>query len=502
MKEIYKDVLDIRRRVFAETARLAYEDADLSELEDASYRLFPGGKATIREDIFRDRAIAEEMLRMAMGMDVRDHDKFEKVTESFDKVNMNTNAYQAPLINVIKFACEACPGGYYMATDNCRKCLGRPCVQSCPVNAITIGKTRAEIDEEKCINCGRCEQNCPYNAIVPIIRPCENVCGVDAIYTDELGLAGIDHDKCVACGRCMNECPFGAIADKTQIYQLIKAIKNDKRVYAMLAPSFVGQFGALTTPAQVFEGIKELGFEDVVEVALGADFTTLHEAMEYLEEVPAKLPFMGTSCCYSWTSLVERQFPDLVEYISDSGSPMKYTAEYIKEKDPEAIITFIGPCISKKLEGIEKLSHVVDFVITFEELMGMFVAKGIEPSEIEISKEIEDSSITARGFAKAGGVAEAVVDLIQKIDPEREILIEGASSLEECVKLLRQAQAGLKDGYLLEGMACPGGCIAGPGTLVSLQRANKALKEHMENAPYADPLENKFLPEELKEKTK
>lgn len=498
MKESYMSIMNIRRKVFAEVARISYEDSDLSELEQASYRLFPGETATLRKDIFRERAIAEEMIRLAMGLDIREIDTYKKITDGFDKINIDENAYEEPLISVIKFACESCPTRSFFVTNNCRNCMAHPCTNVCPVNAVSIGKDGAVIDTEKCIKCGRCKNTCPYSAIVEYERPCASVCGVNAIEDDEVGRAVINHDKCVACGRCITQCPFGAIADKTQIYQLIKALKSNKKVYAIIAPSFIGQFGALTTPAQLAEAVKLLGFEELIEVGLGADMTTLHEAKEYLHKVPNEIPFMGTSCCYSWSLMIDYNFPELKGYISDTGSPMKYTAEYVKKKDPNALVTFIGPCTSKKLEAIDKVKDHVDFVITFEELMGMLVAKNIEPSELEVSRDIEDASTTARGYAVAGGVADAVKKVCEELEPGREIKIEGANSLSECIKMLKLAKAGKKDGYLLEGMACPGGCVAGVGTIASTTRVKKALSKFMSEAEIKTPFDNQFVDDSLK----
>ena len=195
--------------------------------------------------------------------------------------------------------------------------------------------------------------------------------------------------------------------------------------------------------------------------------------------------------------MVEKLFPDQFDYISDSASPMVETAKYIMKKDPEAKIAFIGPCISKKLEALrDDVKDYVHFVITFEELMGMFVGKGIELSEIDISKEIQDASALGRGYAIAGGVAEAVKRTAAVIEPSREINIEGASTLHDCVKLMRLAKAGKKKGYLLEGMACPGGCIAGPGTLASFNRVRKAVTEFKNQAACKTPLENNIIDKE------
>ena len=499
MKESYVDLVNIRRKVFALIAKMAYEDIDLNDLERASYRLIPGEVATYRENVFRERAIIEERLRLTMGLEARHMNEYTRITDGIDEVNVNEIVFTPPLVNVITFACEACPTRTFQVTDNCRKCLAHPCTNVCPVNAVSIGKNRAIINDDKCIKCGKCKDACPYSAIVEYHRPCAFVCGVNAIESDYLGRAKINEDKCVSCGRCVTQCPFGAIADKSQIYQLVKALKAKKNMYAMVAPSFIGQFGVLARPIQIVEGIKQLGFKDVVEVSLGADITTLHEAKEFIEKVPNEMPFMGTSCCNSWTLMVEKMFPEEYEYISDSASPMVETAKYIKQKDPDAIITFIGPCISKKLEALrEDVKDYVHFVITFEELMGMFVAYNIELSEIEVDKEIQDASTLGRGYAIAGGVAEAVKNTAQILDPSREINIESASNLYDCVRLMRLAKAGKKDGMLLEGMACPGGCIAGPGTLASMNRVRKAIIEFKNKAAYKTPLENTIIDDEMK----
>jgi [FeFe] hydrogenase (group B1/B3) len=501
MKESYVNLINIRRQVFAKIAKLAYDGTDLNELEKSSFEILPGEVAKYRDSIFRERAIVDERLRLTLGLGLRKPTDYHRVTDGISEADVDETQFVEPLVNVITFACEACPTKAFNVTDNCRKCLAHPCTNVCPVNAVSIGKDRAIIDQDKCIKCGRCKETCPYSAIVKYERPCAAACGVNAIDSDYLGRAQINPDRCVSCGNCIVQCPYGAISDKSQIYQLIKSLKKNDHMYAIIAPSFLGQFGPLATPVQIFEGIKQLGFEDVVEVSLGADITTLREAKEFLERVPEEHPYMGTSCCNSWTIMVKKLFPDQYQYISDSASPMVETAKYIKSKDPEANITFIGPCISKKLEALrEDVKDYVHFVITFEELMGMFVAKGIELSEIEVSKEIQDASTLGRGYAIAGGVAEAVKNTALKINPSREINIEGASTLHECVKLMKLAKAGKKNGYLLEGMACSGGCIGGPGTIASINRVRKAVTEFKNQSEYETPFDNDTIDEKLRSK--
>ena len=478
MKSSYVDVINLRRMVFANIAYMAYNDEDLSQLNDVTFRMLPGEVASYHDDIFRERAVLGERLRMALGLDARTADQTGPITEGIKDIDVDTRVFEPPLVQVIKISCAACPERHIYITDNCRTCLAKPCMNECPVDAISLGEDRMVIDQDKCIKCKKCVNACPYSAIVETGRPCAQACGVKAIGSDHLNRAEIDHEKCVSCGACITACPFGAIADKSQIYQLVKSIKNNDQVYGIVAPSFAGQFGPLASPEQIKEAIKAVGFDNVIEVGLGADLTTMNEAKEFIEEVPDKIPFMGTSCCYSWKLAVEKNFPELNKYISDSSTPMVYTALQIKKEHPNSKVVFIGPCISKKLEALQdEVKEYVDFVITYEELMGMFIAKGVEPSEMVVEKDLEDASSTAREYSLGGGVAKAVVARVKEIDPERKVVVENADGLHECIKMLRLAKAGLKNGKLLEGMACSQGCVGGPGTIVPRHRSRKAVQE-------------------------
>lgn len=254
MNELYKDIIEVRRNVFSEITRIAYSDEDLMEaLENAPMKILPGEVTERRDSIFKERAIVGEQLRLALGLPVRKASEFRRITEGINAVDVTDRVYEAPLVNIIPFACNACPTKSLEVTPNCRKCVAHPCIQVCPVKAISMGETQTHIDKEKCIRCGKCKDVCPYSAIIQYDRPCAKACGVNAIGSDEYGRAQIDYTKCVSCGQCMAHCPFGAIADKSQIYQLIKSMRNKKEKHiAIVAPAFVSQFGAKIKPAQVF----------------------------------------------------------------------------------------------------------------------------------------------------------------------------------------------------------------------------------------------------------
>ena len=240
-----------------------------------------------------------------------------------------------------------------------------------------------------------------------------------------------------------------------------------------MAPAFVGQFGTGVTPDQVKGALKELGFFDVYETAIGADMGCMAEAEYYVKEVATgKQPFSLTSCCPSWSVLAKKFFPETISQISNELTPMVATARVIKEEHPDACVVFIGPCASKKLEASRRtVRSDVDFVITFEELAGMFAARNIDLGSAPKDDKLEDATGAGRGYGVAGGVAGAIEQCIREYYPDVDVNIEHAESLAECRKILMLAKAGKKNGCLIEGMACPGGCIGGAGTNISINQA-------------------------------
>ena len=319
---------------------------------------------------------------------------------------------------------------------------------------------------------------------------------MNAIGKDQYGRADIDHEKCVNCGQCLVNCPFGAIVDKGQIFQLIHAIKKGEKVIAIIAPAFWGQFGEKVTPGQILTAMKQLGFEGLEEVAVGADLCAVEEAEEFMEHVPARQPFMATSCCPAWSVMAKKEFPGFAPYISMTMTPMVLTARLQKRKHPDCKIAFIGPCAAKKLEANRKsVRSDVDFVLTFEELLGMFDAKEIDFKTLEADPAdgMDEGSGFGRGFAVGGGVAAAVVEAIKHIDPDREILIEYGDGLKECRKMLAMAKAGKRNGYLLEGMGCPGGCVAGAGTLRPVKESTASVERFKNAASSMSTTESPYL---------
>lgn len=436
-------VQELKYKVLREVAYHTYEGNLLESLYDIPKDIIPGKKPTMRCCVYKERAIIEDRIKMAMGG---------------EKSNKN-------VIQVIPSACDECPVGGYEVTSACRGCISHRCMEACPRNAISFDSNqKAHINKDLCIECGRCSLVCPYTAIRNYKRPCQNACKVNAISMDEEKVATIDESKCISCGACVYMCPFGAIADKSYIVDAIEMIKRSEnntkyKMYAIVAPSISSQFTYVKL-GQVITGLKELGFYHIIETALGADMVAWDESKELEEK-----GFLTSSCCPAFVAYVKSQYPKLVDKISSNYSPMARLGMFIKETDPEAKVIFIGPCTAKKSEFQDpKIKPYVDSVLTFEELQALFDSREIELADLP-EELLDNASYFGRIFARSGGLSDAVVEALKEKGSSFKVNASVCSGIDDCKKALLLASKNIGNTNFIEGMACIGGCIGGAGNL-------------------------------------
>lgn len=465
------EVVKIRRKVLAETARHAFA----GNLKENIYEI---QKTVVTEDgpryrccVHKERAVLQDRIAIALSQPIGT--QLEEAAENA----LTGKSAEIPIIHVLPEACDKCPIDKFIVTDACRNCLAHNCIASCPKKAILVVQNRAYIDKTKCVECGLCKRSCSYGAIIEVSRPCERSCDLRAITAGSDRKAVINYDKCVQCGACKVGCPFGAISDRSMIVQIISHLKKGSRVYALIAPAVVGQFGVKVKPAQVYSALQKIGFHSVKEVALGADIVAIEETKEFINRAKEQPDFMTTSCCPAFVSMVEKHMPEIKDKISTTVSPMIAMGKVIKHEDPEAVIVFIGPCIAKKAEAA-RYPGVIDFVLTFEELAAMFVGGNVNIAEIEEGPYQSTASRDGHVFARAGGVLTAVLNASQEMEPDIKVLPHRCEGLENCRAALASIRDGKIEANFFEGMACVGGCVGGPGTLGDYRVTSKLVDNH------------------------
>lgn len=437
-------VQHLKYKVLREVARYAWEDTLLENVMDIPAKIAPGKVPTMRCCVYKERAILADRVRIAVGG---------------NKDNPN-------VIEVIETACDECPMGGYEVTNACRGCLAHRCVDACKFGALSLDKNHvAHIDKTLCKECGACAKGCPYSAIISLKRPCQNACKIKAISMNDERVATIDNDTCISCGACVYQCPFGAIMDKSYLLDVIDIIKKSNgnenyKVYAIVAPSISSQF-SYARLGQVITGLKELGFHTVIEVALGADMVADAESRELVEK-----GFLTSSCCPAFVSFIEKNHPDLVQYISHNLSPMATLGKYLKEHDENCRVVFIGPCTAKKAEAQkEGVKEYIDVVMTFEELQALFDSRNIDITTLD-DTALDNASFFGRIFARSGGLTDAVNQAMKEHgDTDFDLKPCVCDGIEECVIALLKKKKGVLDANFIEGMACVGGCIGGAGCL-------------------------------------
>jgi [FeFe] hydrogenase (group B1/B3) len=433
-------------------------------------RIPPGSEAKYRCCVYKERAVVRSRVLAGLGFSVEADDEMTSLLEYADAA-LKRKRIEGPPLTIIDIACKGCVNSRYYVTELCQGCLARPCETICPFGAVTVKDGHSTIDVKKCRNCGKCKEACPYHAISKISVPCEENCPVDAITKGEHGVASIDFTKCISCGCCVAACPFGAVLERSQVVDILRALKSERKVAAITAPALVGQFEA--SLRKLSTAMKKLGFSEVVEVASGAERTAREEAEELMERLSENGSFMTTSCCPAYIQTVRRHMPEMLPHISDTPTPMHYTGEMVKSKDPQVLTVFIGPCVAKRREAME--DSCVDHIMTFEELASVFEAAGIDPASCEDDTDLPEVSAEGRGFALSGGVAAAVKSFIGSENEIRTACINGTSKSE-----IARMRAYAKNGGpfdLLEVMTCAGGCVNGAGVINKEPKARDDIRK-------------------------
>lgn len=382
-------------------------------------------------------------------------------------------------------------------------------------------------DPNKCILCGRCMEVCSATQAVHALGLAHR--GYDTRVVPSLG-QDLFASPCVMCGQCIHACPVAAIGEREQINELLAALADPQRVVVtQIAPAVrlaiaeeLGRESGSLPMEQLVAGLRNIGFDYVLNTNFTADLTVMEEGRELLKRIQTggTLP-MFTSCCPAWVRFAEIFYPQLLEHLSSCKSPQQMFGSLVKsywaekmEIDPAKIYSVaIMPCTAKKYEALRpemKDSGYpdVDLVLTTREMGRLFHMTGVNPFYLEgCGFDLWMSEYSGAGvlFGASGGVMEAALRTVYKTSTGQEmpnldfqelrgmqgiksaelelngntVRVAVAHSLSKARELAEAVQAGKSPYHFIEIMACPGGCIGGGGQAFtpSNQQREQRMKE-------------------------
>ncbi len=287
-----------------------------------------------------------------------------------------------------------------------------------------------KLKKSNCKNCYKCIRHCPVKSI----RFSGNQ-------------ANIIGDECILCGQCFVVCPQNAkeIADSTEKVKYL--ISSGEKVYASVAPSFIANYDGVGINS-LTEALKKLGFAGAEETAVGATIVKTEYERLIRED---KRDVLISSCCNSVNLLIQKYYPQALEYLADVLSPMQAHCQDLKKRYPGCKTVFIGPCVSKKEEAA-RYADCTDEVLTFEELTEWFKEADVVP---EKSVDANNQS-RARLFPTTGGILRTMAER----DPDYTYL--AFDGVENCKEALDEILEGKLHHCFIEMSACAGSCANGP----------------------------------------
>ena len=545
----------------------------------ATYGSKPGAFEYMMHDILADKGIkldARYCVKMVDTwtpiFDVKNKNKNEKILKKAEKkidniINRIIIKEHKDLINsgILKRKALKYYKDYskYRNTDhlnvNENTCIGcGMCAKNCPVGAITIKNGHPVWNKEKCIMCLGCLHRCPkfaiqyddktnkhgqyanpkmlYNSVkISSTNPCieKNIsncsnCGLCQTTCIEREQMPLEKEKygCVGCGQCTIACPRNSLIPKNDIDKFLKAKKSGKVCIAYTAPGVRVSIGdGFGYPKGKFLEnklvgvLKEIGFDYVFDVTLGADMTIMEEASELIKRKKEKgvLPMM-TSCCPSWVRYLETFYPELIPHLSTTKSPIAIEGTLVKEYfakinkiNKDNIYTVaITPCTAKKDEILKPDSNT-DLVITVRELISYLKKINIDLKSIkekEFNKPLSNGSGAGVIFGNTGGVMEASLRtahyLITKKDLNKitfkniqgyngareghykfknvDINVLVVDEMANAIPFLEDVKNGKSKYDFIEIMNCRGGCIGGGGQPTYKSGEEDEIKENRANS--------------------
>ncbi|MGM0435745.1 MAG: [Fe-Fe] hydrogenase large subunit C-terminal domain-containing protein [Bacillota bacterium] len=280
-----------------------------------------------------------------------------------------------------------------------------------------------------CENCYKCIRTCPVKAIS---------------FKDNQ--AQIIDDDCIFCGLCKNACPQDAKSVHSDMHFLKNWLLSGREVVVSIAPSFLSDFYKSDFNS-MRTALKKLGIKEAYQTAEAATVVKKRYEEEISEQ---RSPLIISSACPTVNLLIQKHYPSLIPYLSNTPSPMHIHSKMIEERHPDALKVFIGPCLSKKYEA--RITKSMDAVISFIELKDWFHEKGVACEQ----KSHDNPTGKTNAFPVSGGIIRSFNTY------ETQYHYLSVDNIDACKQALSDIEEGIIDNAFIEMSACENSCTGGP----------------------------------------
>ncbi len=317
--------------------------------------------------------------------------------------------------------------------------------------------------KEKCRGCMSCMKTCPTKAL-----------------RIKEGKAVVIEDLCIDCGECINVCPGGAISPLTDTWEDVKRFEYK---VAIPSPTLFGQFPLDITPADIVEGLIEIGFDDVYVPSIEAEIINM-AIRDYLDESKGPFPLISSSCPVI-VRLIQVSYPSMVEQVIPIEPPREIAGKFVKENYPERLgipadkvgAIYLSPCPAKVVsikQPAEGVKSFLDIGIGISYIYNPLYSAIMKIKKEGLSYGERESPVKSRvglGWSTRGGQCTS-------LKPSKYISV---AELPNVIRIFDDIEKGKIRGLeFLECYSCAAGCIGGPLTVndrfVSLSKVQKLIE--------------------------
>ena len=321
-----------------------------------------------------------------------------------------------------------------------------------------------QLNREKCQGCVSCVKLCPTEAIR--VRN---------------GKAEILADRCIDCGACASGCPYHAFTVKTD---MLEGLSKFAYNIVLPAPSLYSQFPANVPLEDIWQGLQNLGFDEIFDVSLASEYIA-KEIESYLKNYTGGRKPLISSTCPAVMRLIQVKFPELIKQVVPVLAPVEAAAIYVKREAaarkqlPTELIGvwFISPCPSKETN----IRQSVD--VQHTELTGSFSLSEIYGLLLKNMGGSHELNVrTGSSYGLAWGTYGGELD---SAGISNGLAIHGIDNVYEILEQISMNKMPQLD--YVECNACQGGCLGGLLTAENKFVAESNLRQRIRQLREQEP---------------